>query len=221
MFKTLLIGLLISLPLAGDSITKSGWVYQTPLPSDIVRLDTMDDPFYDSAVTAMNDSGVVIGDTLNDGSSGGATFGTVWEVSSCKCGGSPGGLFPLFSFPPYAAPESSTYALDITDSDLVLFSFEYSEYGNPPGNYEVYDINTNSWSLPGISPADLGWTHTPRLSTRGWTVENANVLNDLDHTQVWGTQAFLVETPEPGTFVLLAFCLVALVFLKARLSRVG
>jgi hypothetical protein len=107
-----------------------------------------------------------------------------------------------------------TKALDITDSELVLFWFNYGEEGNPPGNYEVYDMNTNSWSLPGISPAALGWDHTPRLSTRGWTVENAIKVDDYDHTQVWGEQAFVVETPEPGTIGLLGLFLVGVAVRK-------
>jgi hypothetical protein len=56
--KALLVFGLIATPLAGDSITKSGWVYGTPLPSNTVRLDPESEPFADSVVTATNDAAV-------------------------------------------------------------------------------------------------------------------------------------------------------------------
>jgi hypothetical protein len=203
---TLLAGL-GTLPLSADSITTNGWVLGTPLPSWIVRLEPLSDPIGDSAATAMNDVGAVVGNA----SSFGGSLGTIWNAPLCiGCDSTPGQNWE-FVFPPNAADGSSTEALDVTDSGLVLFSFHFSV---DPGNYQIFDMNTGAWSAPGTSPAALGWTHTPELTNdKGWTVEYGTVF-DVDGTTVLGRQAFLLETPEPRTLALLAVSLVALSFLE-------
>jgi hypothetical protein len=192
-----------ALPLSADSITTNGYVLGTPLPPWIVRLPSIFLPGdSDSTVTAMNDSGVVVGNSDPD-TGGGCCLATLWD-----------GGKTIWLDPPDAS-DGFTSALDVTDSGLVLVFFMDAEIGDP--NFQIYDINTGTWS--DVPP--LGWNHTAKLTNdKGWTIEYGNVYDNFNFT-LDGREAFLLETPEPGTLVLVAFSLVALVFLKRRSPRIG
>ncbi len=196
--------------LSADSITSKGWTLQSPLPPGIARLETGNDPVGDDLVTAMNDSGVVVGASSAAEEGNCACYATIWFVTSGSDQIS-GENIDLANY----AGVGYTRALDVTDSGLVLFWFQVPATLDPMDHYETYNLNTDVWSAPGISPAALGWTHTPRLTNdKGWTVEYGTVF-DTDGT-ILGREAFLVETPEPGALTLLALSVVALPFLRLR-----
>jgi len=210
-----------AVPLLADSIS---WTLGSSEPPGVFRLEPFSDPEGDSVATAMNDN-FVIGNVSAIGG-GPPAYGVIWAPFGSQGSTSDGPWDPtmIFQFPYWAAEESTTEALDITPSGLVLFSYNIATYGGVNGTvghgnwYEIYNMNTNTWGPQAASPAALGWTHTPSLTNdKGWSIKYGPVydLPEVGHGVI-GQQAFLVETPEPGTLTLLAFSLVALAFLKRR-----
>jgi len=190
-FQRLLTLALLATAANADSLS---WTLGTVLPAGEYRLEPFSDPAGVSVATAVNGDGIIVGD-VSPLWGGPPVYGVIWAPTEDF----QGDVYPEFVFPPYADGDSGTQALDITDSGLVLFSYDLSNSGRP-GGYDIYDMNTGTWSLPGDSPADLGWDHTPSLTNdKGWKIEYGTIydLPEVGHPVI-GDQAFLVETPEPG-----------------------
>jgi len=172
----------------------------------IVRLSTLEDPAGTDQVNSIDNSCVAVGWADDyDGNS----FAAIWTGTDVFQ--DPAGVmteFPIFLDDPYEVRNDNTTALDI-DGPLILVS-------SGCGYFTVFDMATNTWSAPMTSYAS--WMHTPQLTnSSGWTVEYGPDWAGYEN-------AYLVDTPEPGSGVLCSMGAAALLlvgFLTAppRLRR--